>query len=101
MVVFSCNKIEVLDQIVFDYNQLPKIVLSAEQKKITETYEAKFSEPFIDHSLIKPPKEHLKSWIDSNLAIIGTEISFFTLEIKFKSVRLLQNQSMKSIIISL
>ena len=73
LVVFSCNKIEVLDQIVFDYNQLPKIVLSAEQKKITETYEAKFSDPFIDHSLIKPPKEHLKSWIDSNLAIIGTE----------------------------
>ena len=73
LVVFSCNKIEVLDQIVFDYNQLPKIVLSAEQKKITETYEAKFSDPFIDHSLIKPPKEHLKSWIDSNLVIIGTE----------------------------
>ena len=73
LVVFSCNKIEVLDQIVFDYNQLPKIVLSAEQKKITETYEAKFRDPFIDHSLIKPPKEHLKSWIDSNLAIIGTE----------------------------
>ena len=73
LVVFSCNKIEILDQIVFDYNQLPKIVLSADQKKIIETYEAKFSDPFIDHSLIKPPKEHLKSWIDSNLAIIGTE----------------------------
>ena len=73
LIVFSCNKIEVIDQIVFDYNQLPKIVLSAEQKKIKETYEAKFSDPFIDHSLIKPPKEHLKSWIDSNLAIIGTE----------------------------
>ena len=71
--VSSCNKIEILDEIVFDYDQLPKIVFSAEQKKIKETYEAKFSDPFIDHSLIKPPKEHLKSWIDSNLAIIGTK----------------------------
>ena len=71
--VSSCNKIEVLDEIVFDYDQLPKIVFRAEQKKIKETYETKFSDPFIDHSLPKPPKEHLKSWIESNFSIIGTE----------------------------
>ena len=71
--VSSCNKIEVLDEIVFDYDQLPKIVFSAEQKKVKETYETKFSDPFIDHSLPKPPKEHLKSWMESNFAIIGTE----------------------------
>ena len=71
--VSSCNKIEVLDEIVFDYDQLPKIVFSAEQKKVKETYETKFSDPFIDHSLPKPPKEHLKSWIESNFSIIGTE----------------------------
>ena len=52
--VSSCNKIEVLDEIVFDYDQLPKIVFSAEQKKVKETYET-------------------KSWIESNFAIIGTE----------------------------
>jgi hypothetical protein len=34
--VSSCNKIEILDEIVFDYAQLPKIVFSAEQKKIRE-----------------------------------------------------------------
>ena len=72
-VIPSCNKIEVLEEIVFDYKQLPKIVFSAEQKRIKETYEAKYSVPFIDHSLPQPPKEHLKSWIESNFAIIGTE----------------------------
>ena len=71
--VSSCNKIEILDEIVFDYDQLPKIVFSAEQKKVKETYETKFSDPFIDYSLPKPPKEYLKSWIESNFAIIGTE----------------------------
>ena len=71
--VSSCNKIEILDEIVFDYDQLPKIFFSAEQKKVKETYETKFSDPFIDYSLPKPPKEHLKSWIESNFAIIGTE----------------------------
>jgi len=71
--VTSCNKVEVLDEIVFDYNQLPKFVFSAEQIKVKETYETKFSDPFIDYSLPKPPKEYLKSWIESNFAIIGTE----------------------------
>ena len=71
--VSSCNKIEILDEIVFDYDQLPKIIFRAEQKIVKETYEAKFSDPFIDYSLPKPPKEHLKSWIESNFAIIGTE----------------------------
>ena len=71
--VSSCNKIEILDEIVFDYDQLPKIAFSAEQKKVIETYETKFSDPFIDYSLSKPPKEHIKSWIESNFAIIGTE----------------------------
>ena len=71
--VSSCNKIEILDEIVFDYNQLPKIVFTAEQKKIKETYETKFTDPFIDHSLPISPKEHLKYWIESNIAIIGVE----------------------------
>ena len=54
--VSSCNKIEFLDEIVFDYNQLPKFVFTAEQKELKETYEVKFSDPFIDYSLPKPPK---------------------------------------------
>ena len=73
IVVSSCNKVEIIDEIVFDYNQLPKILFSAEEKKVKETYETKFSDPFIDYSLPISPKEHLKSWIESNFATIGTE----------------------------
>ena len=72
-VITACNKVETLNEIVFDYNQLPKIVFSAEQKKIKEIYEPKFNDPFIDYSLQKPPKDFLKSWIESNLTTIGTE----------------------------
>ena len=50
--VSSCNKIEVLDEIVFDYDQLPKIVFSAEQRKVKETYETKFSEIYVKKSRI-------------------------------------------------
>jgi len=69
----SCNKPEVLEEIVFDYNQLPKIIFSTKQKEIKETYETKINEPFIDHLLSQPPKERLKSWIENNFDIIGTE----------------------------
>ena len=74
--LFSCQQVEILDKIVFDYNQLPKIVISAEQKNIIELYESKFSEPYIDNSLEKPPKEYLIKWLESNLEIIGTENLF-------------------------
>ena len=74
--LFSCQQIEILDKIVFDYNQLPKIVISSEQKNIIELYESKFSEPYIDNSLEKPPKEYLIKWLENNLDIIGTENLF-------------------------
>ena len=74
--LFSCQPIEILDDIVFDYNQLPKIIISAEQKKIFELYESKYIEPYIDHSLENPPKEYLINWFEKNLSIIGTENLF-------------------------
>tara|TARA_B110000438_G_scaffold59063_1_gene59122 strand:+ start:253 stop:822 length:570 start_codon:yes stop_codon:yes gene_type:complete len=69
----SCQKIEVLDKIVFDYNQFAKLTIIAEEKNLSEIYEAKFIDPFIDHSIKTPPIEHLKNWIDNNLSILGTE----------------------------
>ena len=74
--LFSCHPVEILDDVVFNYDQLPKIVISAEQKKIIELYESKFTEPYIDHSLENSPKEYLINWFEKNLDIIGTENSF-------------------------
>lgn len=74
--LFSCQPVEILDDVVFDYNQLPKIFISAEQKNVTELYESKFTEPYIDHSLENSPKEYLINWFEKNLNIVGTENSF-------------------------
>jgi hypothetical protein len=74
--LFSCQQIEILDDIVFDYNQLPKIVISAEKKNVKELYESKFAEPYIDHSLDRPPQHYLNKWFENNLNIIGKENIF-------------------------
>ena len=41
-----------------------KWTISAEKKKIIDSYESKFSEPYIDHSLENPPKKYLINWFE-------------------------------------
>lgn len=85
-VLLSCQQLEILDDIVFDYNQLPKIIISAEEKQVKEFYESKFVEPYIDHSLEKSPKYYLKEWFENNINIIGSE-NFFTINILDASLK--------------
>ena len=49
--ISSCQKVEILDPIVFDNDQFTKISINAEKKNTIILYEPKFVEPFIDHSL--------------------------------------------------
>ena len=35
-VLFSCQPLEVLDEVVFDYNQLSKIIINSKEKSINE-----------------------------------------------------------------
>tara|TARA_Y100000590_G_C15150959_1_gene799848 strand:+ start:49 stop:621 length:573 start_codon:yes stop_codon:yes gene_type:complete len=69
----SCQKVEILDNAVFDYNQLSKILLSADKKEFFDLYEPKYADPYIDHSLLNPPKEPLIQWIENNFNVLGAE----------------------------
>ena len=71
--LFSCQPIETLDEIVFDYNQFPSMVLNVDRKKINDSYEPRYSEPYIDYSLENPPKEYLINWFKNNFNTTGTE----------------------------
>tara|TARA_B100000579_G_C22646850_1_gene764189 strand:+ start:71 stop:634 length:564 start_codon:yes stop_codon:yes gene_type:complete len=74
--VFSCQKIETINPIVFDNSQLKKITIASSVIEINELYEMKFSEPYIDHSLQNSPLERLKLWMNENLNYIGNENKF-------------------------
>ena len=71
--LISCQRVEVLDSIVFDYDQLSKLTITAEELIINEIYEIKYSEPYIDHSLKISPKSHLISLLKNNISNIGSE----------------------------
>tara|TARA_B100000475_G_C14884270_1_gene267544 strand:- start:24 stop:602 length:579 start_codon:yes stop_codon:yes gene_type:complete len=72
-ILFSCQPIEVLDDVTIDYAQLPKIGITAEQIKVNLIYEPKFEDPYIDHSLERTPNFYLSSWLKNNINIVGDQ----------------------------
>ena len=71
--IVACQPVEIIEPIVFDNTQLLKISINAANITIKETYESKFSDPYIDHSLKNPPAKRLKSWIQTNINASGKE----------------------------
>ena len=74
--ISSCQKVEILEPIVFDYNQFTKISINAEKKNTIILYEPKFDEPFIDHSLENSPILYFNNWINNNIQTFGTNNHF-------------------------
>ena len=73
LILFACQKIETLDEIVFDYDQFQKITITAKNKKINDLYEPKYSDTYIDYSLSKSPIFYLNNWLQNNINILGRE----------------------------
>jgi len=71
--IFSCQPVEMLDEVIFEYNQLSKISINAKEKLINEVYEINYVDPYIDYSIKKPPVLRLKDWISQNISIFGSQ----------------------------
>lgn len=71
--IFSCQPIEIVDDVVFDYDQFNKININAKIKNINNLYEPKYDNYYIDHSLIKSPISYLVNWLDKNINLFGNE----------------------------
>ena len=86
LILISCQPIEIIEPVVFDNDQLPNISINARNIEIKQTYESKFTDPYIDYSLKYPPVERLKSWIQTNVNSFGTKnilkINIFDASIK-------------------
>jgi len=71
LILISCKPIEIIEPVVFDNDQLSSISINAKNIDVEQTYELKFADPYIDHSLKYPPIERLKSWIQTNVKLLG------------------------------
>ena len=70
--IISCQKTELLDDIVFDNNLLNKININAELKEINDFHELKISEQFIDHTMQFSPSKRIESWLEDNIFTFGS-----------------------------
>ena len=74
--IISCQKTEFLEDIVFDNSLLNKININAESIEINNAYEYKFSDPFIDHTMLITPSQRIESWLEDNVFIFGSTNKF-------------------------
>ncbi|MDC0192717.1 hypothetical protein OAJ89_05335 [Alphaproteobacteria bacterium] len=91
----SCQKVEILDPIFFDYNQFSKISINAEKKNTIILYEPKFEEPFIDHSLENSPIIYFNNWTKNNIPTFGTN-NHFEINVIDASVKKTEIQNLDS-----
>ena len=70
-ILLSCQPIEIIEPVVFDNDQLFSISINAENIEIKQTYEPKYIDPYIDHSLEYSPVKRLQSWIQTNVNTFG------------------------------
>ena len=68
----SCQKILIIDEVVFDDTQLNIFSFNAAEKEIKITYASSFNDPFIEHVLKISPDKRALSWLENNINNFGT-----------------------------
>ena len=94
-VLLSCQPIEIIEPVVFDNDQLSSISINAKNIEIKQTYEPKFTDPYIDHSLEQPPIERIKSWIQNNVNTFGRK-NELKINILDASIKKIEEQNLKA-----
>jgi len=94
-VLLSCQPIEIIEPVVFDNDQLSNISINVKNIEIKQTYEPKFIDPYIDYSLKYPPVERLKSWIQTNVNLLGNN-NILKVNILDASMKKTEEQDLKA-----
>ena len=69
--LFSCQKTEFIEEIIFDNNLLKKININAKEIEINNLYDLSFSDPFVDHFMSSTPVNRVESWLQDNVVKFG------------------------------
>ncbi len=98
--LFSCQKTEFVDDVVFDNKLLESHSFNAEIKEVNNLYNVIFDEPFIDHVMKITPYQRIEKWIDENLMTFGTsnKLLINVHEASIKKMKLAEEEDSKKII---
>ena len=65
--VLSCQPVEIIEPVTFDYSKLDKISISANEIIINSEYKPKFSNKNIEDQIPNPPINIIKEWNNQNI----------------------------------
>ena len=71
--VLSCQPVEIIKPVTFDYSKLDKISISANEIIINSEYKPKFSNKNIEDQIPNPPINIIKEWNNQNILNFGKE----------------------------
>ena len=71
--VLSCQPVEIIEPVPFDYSKLDKISISANEIIINSEYKPKFSNKNIEDQIPNPPINIIKEWNNQNILNFGKE----------------------------
>ena len=71
--MLSCQPIEIIEPVTFDYSKLDKILISANEIIINSEYKPKFSNKNIEDQIPNPPINIIKEWNNQNILNFGKE----------------------------
>ena len=71
--VLSCQPVEIIEPVNFDYSKLDKISISANEIIINSEYKPKFSNKNIEDQIPNPPINIIKEWNNQNILNFGKE----------------------------
>ena len=71
--MLSCQPIEIIEPVTFDYSKLDKISISANEIIINSEYKPKFSNKNIEDQIPNPPINIIKEWNNQNILNFGKE----------------------------
>ena len=71
--MLSCQPVEIIEPVTFDYSKLDKISISANEIIINSEYKPKFSNKNIEDQIPNPPINIIKEWNNQNILNFGKE----------------------------
>ena len=76
----SCQPVEFLNDVDFDYSKYQKITFNVKDINVNNNYRSKFSDIYIDHSIEDPPIDYLNTWLEANIVKSGDQ-NYLTINI--------------------